>query len=99
MRVTLALLAFGVTAFAPAPFPKADRERDVTVNLNVLQGTWKVARIEGVLGGGRLQQLPWNVASIRISGGRFVYLSGEGHQLNTYRIAVGGTKPTAIDLD
>jgi hypothetical protein len=63
--VTLAVLAAG---FAPAPFPRAERERDPNkVDLARLQGTWEVANAKLNTGAGII----FNEVTIR--GTRMVY--------------------------
>jgi hypothetical protein len=43
VRLLLALAVLvGATAFAPAPFPK--RRPEASIDLNGLQGTWKIVR-------------------------------------------------------
>jgi uncharacterized protein (TIGR03067 family) len=69
-RVVVALLAvLGVTAFAPAPFPRAERRgAGPRLDLNAIQGVWTAVSIDEMRGG-KLQRISWGVRRIYVRQG------------------------------
>jgi uncharacterized protein (TIGR03067 family) len=103
-RLLLALGVFlGVTAFAPAPFPKLQRERDRNeIDMEIFQGTWGVVSMEIVQqGGGRNRLTDWGIDSngttaVQIRGDRWTYLS-RGQEMSSYRMNIDTGKPAGIN--
>jgi len=98
LRLLVALLALaGLTAFAPAPFPKS-RRAEQAINLNNMQGTWKIiSRFQ--YRGGRKQtelQIKSSGTHIRVSGSNWLSMEGP-RTLVTWQIALDPTKkPCAV---
>jgi uncharacterized protein (TIGR03067 family) len=69
-RVVLALLAvLGVTAFAPAPFPRTERRSaEARLDLNAIQGVWAAVSID-VMQNGKLRRISWGVRRIYVRKG------------------------------
>jgi uncharacterized protein (TIGR03067 family) len=99
-RLALALIALaGLTAFAPAPFPR-QRRIDTSVSLEVLQGKWKVVKIEEVTGpGGRVRRTTLAAEAIRFDRTHWTLLqSGDQEYVkNVFRLDTG-RRPAAIDI-
>jgi uncharacterized protein (TIGR03067 family) len=102
-RSVLALIAlFALTAFAPAPFPKPQRERN-EIDMKSFQGTWDVVSMEIVRQGGRRQRLrDWGVDAkgtngVRIEGDCWTFLPPTDDR-SDFRISIdSSTKPALID--
>src|SRR4051812_23438792 len=98
-RLIVALAALGgLTAFAPAPFPKTERrgERDL-VTLQSLQGDWRVVSFDEIGQNGQLSNVMW-FQGVRVAGSRLRYLVGNQEQ-TPFRIVVDGKqRPAAIDF-
>jgi uncharacterized protein (TIGR03067 family) len=100
MRVTLALLAvFGVSAFAPAPFPRTDRQdRETEVSLRFLQGKWDVVSMETINEQGQRQRARWGVKGIVVQGDHWSYVYSLGGKNSTYGFNLNGsTRPASMD--
>jgi uncharacterized protein (TIGR03067 family) len=117
MRIRLLLAAValaGLTAFAPAPFPRP-RHDPTRIDLERLQGTWKVVSLVQTKAGGKRVPIRWGVLAvcttqpppgvthIRIRKDVWTYLerqpNGQMHENTSYRIAVDpAKKPCAIDF-
>jgi uncharacterized protein (TIGR03067 family) len=69
IRILIAAIAtLGVTAFAPAPFPRPDRRDD----LQKLVGTWTVTRYERA--GAPVPAAPGNTLKVEIEGNKWSFL-------------------------
>ena len=90
-RLLLALLApIGLLAFAPAPFPRKNRPATSILDMNSLEGTWKVERVEQSVRGG-YNRSPSMITHIRIQGGNWTFMRGNGGTLrptNSFRLAL-----------
>jgi uncharacterized protein (TIGR03067 family) len=66
-RVVVSLVAvLGVTAFAPAPFPKTERRNaEPPLGLNAIQGVWAAVSIDEMQNG-KLQRISWGVRRIYV---------------------------------
>jgi len=98
-RLLVALLALaGLTAFAPAPFPRS-RRGEQAVDLNNLQGTWKIVSRLQYRSGRKQPQLEIKSSGthIRVAGKNWISLEGP-KALVTWQITLDPTKkPCAID--
>jgi uncharacterized protein (TIGR03067 family) len=85
-----ALVLFGLTAFAPAPFPKTERERKVEgVSLDQMQGVWTVTKLQTTRSSGAATDSGSYLKEVQITGDRwsFVYREGRNNAVNyTIRI-------------
>jgi len=90
-RLGIALLVLlGLTAFAPAPFPRTQRrgERD-EITLKTFQGRWRVAKVELTTDGGTLvPYLAMTATHVRITHDRWTFMDG-GRE--------GGSRAVALD--
>jgi hypothetical protein len=101
-RVIVALIVLlGLTAFAPAPFPRAARRGGDgdAISLQHFQGKWEHARIEWIEPNGKRRE--WQnggIVAVRVKDDQWIYLS-KGDVVNvTYTITVQeGRGATAID--
>jgi uncharacterized protein (TIGR03067 family) len=92
-RVVLSLLALlSLTAFAPAPFPRA-RRGGGEVSLASLQGNWQVVSVNLVLAEGRRGRfkLPWY--DVIITGNKWTYCDDPEGKLPNY----GDTLPIVVN--
>jgi uncharacterized protein (TIGR03067 family) len=98
LRLLIVLLVVtGLTAFAPAPFPRPKRDNDQMINLDRFQGTWKVISLETTGVGGRHTRINWSITHIRIAQDRWTFLQNRIEN-TTYQIALDpGQKPCTID--
>src|SRR4051794_16524233 len=94
-RLALGLIAlFVLTAFAPAPFPRSGRAREMS--LEGCQGTWEVISNESITGKEK-RISEWGITHVRIRGSRWT-LMDRGREVVSYTIAVDGSKkPAHID--
>lgn len=101
-RLLLALLApFALTAFAPAPFLRPQRERlEHPLSLRQLQGTWAVVRLESTRGKGPHLDGGTSIKEVQVTGKRwsFVY-KDDARDTVTYEVRVDlQSKPPRLDL-
>jgi uncharacterized protein (TIGR03067 family) len=101
-RAALALIALlALTAFAPAPFPKAARRGTGgdSISLRHFQGKWNHVRIEMIEPNGKRRE--WkngSITAVRVKGDQWAYLEPNDRVNTTYTIAVGEARgPAAID--
>jgi uncharacterized protein (TIGR03067 family) len=88
-----ALLSVG---FAPAPFPRPQRDRTV-IDLARFQGMWKVVGHHHWSNEGQKQPSPWNITHIRVEKDRWTLLT-TGREVVSYRIELHHkNKPCHID--
>jgi hypothetical protein len=90
-RLAFALIALaGLTAFAPAPFPKPDRrDGEVQVGLQSLRGRWRIVRVEEVDGQGKRRvKKSDNVPFVRIQDDLWTYLNENGTVNNRFHLAI-----------
>ena len=88
-RLLLALLAVvAMTAFAPAPFPKKGRGEEL--NLQTLQGYWKVEKCEKTTNAG-YGVVTDPVTHIHVEGDTWTFMQGKGARTNVYTVIVDPT--------
>jgi uncharacterized protein (TIGR03067 family) len=94
LRLLLALLIVpGMLAFTPAPFPKPGRRSGQTaLNLDSLQGTWKVEKAERTSNDGSYRVVADPVTHILVEKDIWVFMQGKGRRSNEYRIVVDASK-------
>jgi uncharacterized protein (TIGR03067 family) len=95
-RVVLSLLAvLGVTAFAPAPFPRTERRgAEARLDLNAIQGVWAAVSID-VMQDGKLQRIPWGVRRIYVRKDRWGFDQDGGDYYVTLNAS---RRPVTIDF-
>jgi uncharacterized protein (TIGR03067 family) len=93
LLIVLVVLA-GLTAFAPAPFPRP-RRSSPTLDLNRLSARWKVAGMQRVAAQGKLVDHPWYITHILIQNGRWSFLDKTGRDVASYLLEVDPTKKPA----
>jgi hypothetical protein len=78
LRLGFALLVLlGLTAFAPAPFPKSGRRgQGDEITLQTFQGRWRVVNMQSSRGNGQHTPYAWNVTHIKITNKTWEFLSG-----------------------
>jgi uncharacterized protein (TIGR03067 family) len=101
-RTLLALIAlFALTAFAPAPFPKAARRGGGGDEISVahFQGYWKLVRMETIeQAGGRSEWKDWGIAGVRVKGDVWTYIETNQKENASYSLAIPEKKgPSSID--
>jgi uncharacterized protein (TIGR03067 family) len=85
----------GLTAFAPAPFPKKGRPfGEDPLDLKRLQGTWKVVKVEKI-SNGKYQIVRDPVTHVLIQDDQWVFMHGKGKRSTEYRILVDPSKRPA----
>ena len=85
-----ALVLFGLTAFAPAPFPKTLRERKFEgLSLEAMQGIWTVSKLQTTHANGQPTDSGTYLKEIQIDGHRwsFVYREGRNNAVH-YNIRI-----------
>ncbi len=95
LRLVIALVALaGLTAFAPAPFPRPGRPAgDGPLDLKALQGYWIVEKAERT-NNGTYAVVKDPVTHILVENDIWVFMQGRGTRSNEYRILVdAGKKP------
>jgi len=102
-RLPLAALALlALTAFAPAPFSRPERDRKAhPLSLQQLQGVWYVVKLETTRSTGTHVNGGTNIKEVHVAGRRwsFVYTPGGGGDAVTYNITVDHqTKPPRLDF-
>src|SRR5882724_11703030 len=96
-RLLVVLLSLGgLTAFAPAPFPKpGPRTPSDAVTLTTLQGDWKAISFDQIGPNGQLSNVLW-FQGVRVQKDRWHYLVS-GQERQSFRIVVNGSRrPSAI---
>src|SRR4051794_34724253 len=101
-RLGIVLLALaGASAFAPAPFPRPQRGggQPAEITLELLQGTWRVVKLEISSSTGRHEPFPWSVTHVCISGTRWEsYIDGSFN--DSQELSIDPTrKPTHLNFD
>jgi hypothetical protein len=105
-RVTFSLLVlFAATAFAPAPFYRAER-RDDEINYRTFQGKWRVVSVARCFKDGRQRVEGWPFDEISIEGTSCVFDRPFHHRtpyseedLASVPIVIDGAQtPAAFDL-
>jgi uncharacterized protein (TIGR03067 family) len=99
-RILLAvLIVFGVTAFAPAPFPRPSRkgeERAITVQN--FQGLWRVASMKRSRATGQHEPYKWHITHVRVKDDRWAFRQNETDNGN-YSIVIDNSKrPATLDF-
>jgi uncharacterized protein (TIGR03067 family) len=103
IRVVAALIALlALTAFAPAPFPKAARRGGGgdQISLQHFQGKWELVRIEWIAPNGKRSEFKIDSVTVafRVKGDQWSYLDKGDVVKLTYTITVQeGRGATAID--
>lgn len=94
-RLSMALLvAFGLTAFAPAPFPRRVRAPEPELSLKALRGTWRIVSIHSTKPNGQHIPETFNGPDVRIAGDRWTFLPDNYPGANL-DIAIDHTKKPA----
>src|SRR5687768_13543605 len=98
-RVLLAMLAvMSLTAFAPAPFPKAQRRDVAGISLESLRGTWRAVKFESITPQGGRSEIGLWFQQVRVQDDQWFYIAN-GKENPSYRIVVDGAKkPATIDF-
>src|SRR5205809_956375 len=94
------LILLGVTAFAPAPFPRSGRARLAAVAVEQIQGIWTILKLEMTDDKGGMTDQGNYLAEIQIVNQRwnFVYRNPNNQPVG-YLLAIDATRtPAAIDL-
>src|SRR5262245_55941167 len=106
-RLGLAVLAAAcLTAFAPAPLPRAERRSSPRLDLNAIQGVWTAVSIKEMQNG-QWQTVAWGVRRIYVRKGVWGFDSdGSGFHITVnpsrnpptidFRSSPGENSPTAI---
>ena len=98
MTVRLAFafaVLLGLTAFAPAPLPRADRRgQSAEITLTTFQGNWRVTNMQTSRANGQHTPYPWNVTHILIEKDRWSFMAGNSPVSSMY-ISVDSTKKPA----
>jgi uncharacterized protein (TIGR03067 family) len=94
-RLVFAVLALaGLTAFAPSPFPRKAKRGGGELSLAVLQGHWKVEKVERTTKGAyRVVTDP--VTHILVEKDVWVFLHGQGKRSGEYRLLLDAKKKPA----
>lgn len=89
-----------VTAFAPAPLPRANRERGGLdeISLAAFQGTWRVVSMERTTGAGQSEPYNWEITHIRVQEDRWTFIQKGDIPNASYRLAIGAEKPASLDF-
>jgi hypothetical protein len=100
-RLILALIILvGVTAFAPAPFPRKDRRGTILFGARSMEGLWKVEKVERSNKGGYLNSTSL-MSHIQIQGGRWIFMRNNGGvptPSTNYRLVIHtDRRPIALD--
>jgi uncharacterized protein (TIGR03067 family) len=100
-RVALSLAAvLALTAFAPAPFPRAGRGggESSLITLSTLQGTWRVTGMVRYAQDGSSAPHKWQITGVTVVGDRWTFLRGEA-PTNSYLIAIDSARsPATLDF-
>jgi uncharacterized protein (TIGR03067 family) len=99
-RVVLSLLAvLTLTAFAPAPFPKAQRgARQDEITIKTLQGTWRAASMKRTRRDGNHTPSEWSTTHIHVENDKWAFMQN-GNPTASYTITItNGRKPAALDF-
>jgi uncharacterized protein (TIGR03067 family) len=96
-RIAVALVALvGLTAFAPAPRPREDRNQGL--RLADIQGTWEVTSYGFIRPGKGHEPAAW-IKAIRFKGDQLTFVTLDGNDRLSYRITIDPRqKPAALDL-
>jgi uncharacterized protein (TIGR03067 family) len=74
-RLGFALVVAGLTAFAPAPFPKTERRvQEPEISLKSFQGTWRIVAMHESRANGQHAPIKITVSHVRIKGDRWTFL-------------------------
>jgi uncharacterized protein (TIGR03067 family) len=98
-RILLALLAVaGLTAFAPAPFPRPKRDRGSgdEISLQTVQGTWRVVSMQRTSRDGKHMPHKWAITHIRIRDDKWTFMEANNVENTSYRLKVDGTKQPGL---
>jgi hypothetical protein len=91
LRLGLSLLALlGLSAFAPAPFPRSSRRGDqAELTLTAFQGRWRVTKWQGSRASGQHHlYLAQSITHVRVKGGRWEFLGSSDDVVSDYAISV-----------
>jgi uncharacterized protein (TIGR03067 family) len=95
-QIALALMiVLGLTAFAPAPFPRAERRAGKDrLDLDAIQGVWEAVSIDEMRDG-RLHRVSWPVRRIYVRGKRWGFDQDGG---GFYVTLDASRRPSTIDF-
>jgi hypothetical protein len=79
VRTAVVLLAvLGLTAFAPAPFPRTQRQGpSPEITLQTFQGRWRITSLVTSCANGQHVPFSWPATHVRISGNRWDFLNND----------------------
>jgi len=94
------LVLFGLTAFAPAPFPRTGRDRrSESLSLEQMQGTWHVTKMQTTRRDGRHNESPTALKEIVISGSTWSFVYSRGRNEVRYTIRIDpNVRPPQLDF-
>jgi uncharacterized protein (TIGR03067 family) len=89
VRLAFSLLALGLTAFAPAPLPRREREkRPDEINLTTFQGNWRVTKQLNLRADGNHLLMESSITHVRILKDRWTFMS---------KVSEGATLSISLD--
>src|SRR5262245_42128730 len=98
-RVLFSLVTLiGLTAFAPAPFPRTERRDPNGIDLQRFQGDWKAISFDEIGPNGQRTAIQLWFLGVRVNGERWNYLSAEWKEIQGFRLVMNGRRPTTIDF-
>jgi uncharacterized protein (TIGR03067 family) len=98
-RFVFAALAVALVAFAPAPFPKANRHEPPGITLQRFQGKWKAVKLVNV--GKNLERtgIEWGVSHIHVEGDLWTFYMTGDVKNNSYVLVIDPSRrPATIDF-
>jgi uncharacterized protein (TIGR03067 family) len=97
----LALFALvGLTAFAPAPFPRPPRRGDANeISVATFQGTWRVASMRYSSKDGKHRPYSWSITHVRVDNRTWTFVDKNGGSSASYTITIDNTMKPAAHLD
>lgn len=93
-----ALLAvLTLTAFAPAPLPRAKRERrgGEAISIETFQGHWRVTSMERTSRTGKHTPHNWQITHIRVRDDRWTFMANTTEN-TSYRLKIDGSKKPGL---
>jgi uncharacterized protein (TIGR03067 family) len=98
-RVIVSIAVLGLTAFAPAPFPRTERRDADAIDLQRFQGDWKAVSFDEVGPNNQRTAIGLWFKGVRVNGERWSYLSAERNEVQWFRLVLhGDRRPATIDF-